>query len=165
MQLPYTLCIGEINLTTKIITLSELFSFVSEFSRLQYEWSSDCWCIWKWFWVNACLQWRKYFHFIGEVFLYFFFSNLSRLFWLHMRVSSSISIRRDRIRTLLSLCPGCSCAQRRLDKIALLFRYMYNVCRDRDRDRGEPCHGKMLALGDLFIDFCLFFAFPTRHSR
>jgi hypothetical protein len=30
--------IGELaNLTTKIITLSELFSFVSEFSRLQYE--------------------------------------------------------------------------------------------------------------------------------
>jgi hypothetical protein len=30
--------IGELdNLTTKIITLSELFSFVSELSRLQYE--------------------------------------------------------------------------------------------------------------------------------
>jgi hypothetical protein len=30
--------IGELaNLTTKIITLPELFSFVSEFSRLQYE--------------------------------------------------------------------------------------------------------------------------------
>jgi hypothetical protein len=44
--------IGELaNLTTKIITLSELFSFVSEFSRLQYEWSSDCWCIWKSFGV------------------------------------------------------------------------------------------------------------------
>jgi hypothetical protein len=30
--------IGELaNITTKIITLSELLSFVSEFSRLQYE--------------------------------------------------------------------------------------------------------------------------------
>jgi hypothetical protein len=39
-----------------------LLSFVSEFSRLQYEWSSDCWRIWKSFGVNACLQRRKYFH-------------------------------------------------------------------------------------------------------
>jgi hypothetical protein len=61
--------IGELsNLTTKIITLLEFFNFDSEVSRLQYEWSSDCWCIWKSFGVNACLQWRKYFHFIGEVF-------------------------------------------------------------------------------------------------
>jgi hypothetical protein len=50
---------------------------------------------------------EMYFHFIGEVFLYSFFSNLSRLFWLHMRVSWSISMRRDRIRALLSL-PGSS---------------------------------------------------------
>jgi hypothetical protein len=53
------------NLTTKFITLWELFSFISKFSRLQYEWSSDCWCVWKSLGVNACLQWRKYFHFIG----------------------------------------------------------------------------------------------------
>jgi hypothetical protein len=34
---------GELeSLATKIITLSDLFSFVSEFSRLQYEWSYDC---------------------------------------------------------------------------------------------------------------------------
>jgi hypothetical protein len=34
-------------LITKIITLLEFFNFVSEVSRLQYEWSSDCWCFWK----------------------------------------------------------------------------------------------------------------------
>jgi hypothetical protein len=56
--------IGELaNLTSKIITLLEFFNFVSEVSRLQYEWSSDCWCIWKSFEVNACLQWRNVFSF------------------------------------------------------------------------------------------------------
>jgi hypothetical protein len=35
------------NLTTKIITLWEFLNFVHEVSRLQYGWSSDCWCIWK----------------------------------------------------------------------------------------------------------------------
>jgi hypothetical protein len=35
------------NLTTKIITLLEFFNFVSEVFRLQYEWSSDRWCIWS----------------------------------------------------------------------------------------------------------------------
>jgi hypothetical protein len=42
-------------LTTKIITLWEFFNFVREVSHL-YEWSSDCWCIWKSLGVNACLQ-------------------------------------------------------------------------------------------------------------
>jgi hypothetical protein len=51
------------NLTTKIITLLEFFNFVSKVSRLLYEWSSDCWCVWKSFGVNACLQWRNVFSF------------------------------------------------------------------------------------------------------
>jgi hypothetical protein len=69
------------NLTTKFITLLELFSFVSKFSRLQYEWSSDYWCIWKSFGVNACLQWRKYFHFIGYLLdTFVFFVNFPTLF-------------------------------------------------------------------------------------
>jgi hypothetical protein len=42
-----------------------ILQFCLRGSRLQYEWSSDCWCIWKSFWVNACLEWRKYFDFIG----------------------------------------------------------------------------------------------------
>jgi hypothetical protein len=58
-------------LTTKIITLSEFLNFVCEVSRLQYEWLSDCWCIWKSFGVNACLQWRNVFSFhwksVGEL--------------------------------------------------------------------------------------------------
>jgi hypothetical protein len=53
---------GELT-TTKIITLWEVFNFVSEVSCLLYEWSSDCWCIWKSFGVNACLHWRNVFSF------------------------------------------------------------------------------------------------------
>jgi hypothetical protein len=85
------------NLTTKIITLWEFLNFVNEVSRLQYEWSSDCWCIWKSLGVNACLQFNEemYFYFIGEVFLYSFLWIFRVYFWLHMRVSWSISKRRD----------------------------------------------------------------------
>jgi hypothetical protein len=96
--------IGELdNLTTEITTLLELFNFVSEVSRLQYEWSSDWRCIWKSLGVNACLQWRNVFIAIGEVFLHSFLRFFRDYLWLHMRVSWSISIRRDRIRALLSL--------------------------------------------------------------
>jgi hypothetical protein len=60
-------------LTTKIITISEFFNFVREVFRLQYEWSSDRWCIWKSFGVNACLQWRNVFSFHWKsVFVQFF---------------------------------------------------------------------------------------------
>jgi hypothetical protein len=41
-------------------SLLEFFNFICEVSRLQYEWSSDCWCIWKSSRVNACLQWKTY---------------------------------------------------------------------------------------------------------
>jgi hypothetical protein len=99
--------IGELNnLTTKIITLLEFLNFVSEVSRLLYEWSSDCWCIWKSFGVNACLQWRNVFsfHFIGEVFLYSFLRIFRGHLWLcTCALAWSISIRTDRIRALLSL--------------------------------------------------------------
>jgi hypothetical protein len=89
--------------TTKIITLLEFFNFVSKVSRLQYEWSSDCRCIWKFFGVNACLQWRNIFISLEKCFCTFF-SRIFRVYlWLHKRVSWSIFIRRDRIWALLSL--------------------------------------------------------------
>jgi hypothetical protein len=63
------------NLTSKIITLLEFFNFGSEVSRLQYEWSSDCWCIWKSF---ECMSSMKkvfsfhrrsvFVHFLGKFF-------------------------------------------------------------------------------------------------
>jgi hypothetical protein len=65
---------------TKIITLWEFLNFVNEVFHLQYEWSSDCWCIWKSLGVNACLQWRNVFSFhCRSVFVQFFvnFSSLS----------------------------------------------------------------------------------------
>jgi hypothetical protein len=107
-----TLYRWETNLTTKIITLLEFFNFVSEVSRLQYEWSSVCWCIWKSLAVNACLQWRNVFSFHWRsVFVPFFLQIFRGYHWLHMRVSWSISKRRDRyehlLRALLSL-PGNS---------------------------------------------------------
>jgi hypothetical protein len=46
---------------------------------------------------------KKVFSFHWIIVFVQFFSNLSMLFWLHMRVCSSISIRRNRIRALLSL--------------------------------------------------------------
>jgi hypothetical protein len=91
------------DLTTKIITLLEFFNFVSEVSRFQYEWSSGCWCIWKSFGLMRVFNEEMYFHFIGEVFLYSFLRIFRGYLWLRMRVSWSISIRRDRIRALLSL--------------------------------------------------------------
>jgi hypothetical protein len=95
--------IGELaNLAmTKIITLIEFFNFVSEVSRLQYEWSSDCWCIWKPLGVNACLQWRNVFSFhwrsaLCKIFCEVIFDCACALAW-------SISLRRECIRALLSL--------------------------------------------------------------
>jgi hypothetical protein len=93
--------IGELTiLTTKIITLLEFINFVSEVSRLQYEWSSDCWCIWKSLGVNACLQRRNVFSFHWEVFLYSFLWIFRGYLWLHMRPGNS--------RTIVSLrIPSC----------------------------------------------------------
>jgi hypothetical protein len=52
-----TISVSWPNLTTKIITLWEVFNFVSEVSRLLYEWSSDCWC-----WRNVfSFHWRSVF--------------------------------------------------------------------------------------------------------
>jgi hypothetical protein len=110
-------CIGVLrpNPTTKIITLWEVFNFVSKVSRLLYEWSSDCWCIWKSFSLFPqcwrCCHMREvagsipglvfieemYFHFIGEAFLYSFLRIFRVYLWLHMHISSSISMRRDRM--------------------------------------------------------------------
>jgi hypothetical protein len=111
--------IGELdNLTTKIITLSELFSFVSEFSRLQYEWSSDCWCIWKSFEVNACLQWRKYYHFIGEVFLHsFFLLRICRGYFDCTCALAHQSLCAGIVYEHYCLCPGWPCARRSFKKV------------------------------------------------
>jgi hypothetical protein len=76
------LCRWATNLATKFITLLEFLNFVSEVSRLQYEWSSDRWhgwCIWKSFGVNACLQWRNVFSFHWRSVFVQFFANFSRL--------------------------------------------------------------------------------------
>jgi hypothetical protein len=90
--------VGELaNLTTKIITLLEFFNFVSEVSRLQYEWLSDGGCIWKSFGVNVCLQWKMYFHFIGEVFCTVFSQICGGYFDCTCTLAPSISLRRDRI--------------------------------------------------------------------
>jgi hypothetical protein len=66
-------------LSVKIITLLEFFNFVSEASRFQYEWSSDCWCIWKSLGVNACLQWRNVFSFHWSSVFEQFFAKFSML--------------------------------------------------------------------------------------
>jgi hypothetical protein len=72
---------------------------------LQDVWSGDCWIIWKSLGVNACLQWRNVFSFHWRsVFVQFFCEFFEFIFdCTHMRVSWSISKRRDRIRALLSL--------------------------------------------------------------
>jgi hypothetical protein len=62
-----------------MITLFEFFNFVSEVSSLQYEWSSDCWCIWKYLGVNAYLQWRNVFSFHWRSVFVQFLANFSRL--------------------------------------------------------------------------------------
>jgi hypothetical protein len=106
-QLSIYVLVSWVYITIKIITLLEFFSFVSEVSRLQYEWSSDCWCIWKLFGINACLQWRKYFHFIGELFLYSFFAKFA-LVW------SISSLHAGIVYEHYCLCPGWRCARRSL---------------------------------------------------
>jgi hypothetical protein len=45
------------------------------------EWSSDCWCIWKSFRVNACLHWRNVFSFHWRsVFVQFFYEFFEFIF-------------------------------------------------------------------------------------
>jgi hypothetical protein len=105
-------------LTTKIITLLEFFNFVSEVSLLQCEWSSDCWCIWKSLGVNACLQWRKYFHFIGEVFLYNFFlsTRICRGYFDCTYALAHQSLYAGIVYEHHCLCPGWPCERRRFKK-------------------------------------------------
>jgi hypothetical protein len=110
--------------TTKIITLLEFFNFVSEVPRLQYKWTSDCWCVWKSFGVNACLQWRKYFHFIEEIFCEF----VEVILTSHGAFAPSISISRDRIWALLSL-PRLALRTEKHEKVVYVH-YRDIMCRE-----------------------------------
>jgi hypothetical protein len=118
------------SLMTKIITLSELFSFVSAFSRLQYEWSSDRWCNWKLFGVNACLQWRKYVHFIGEVFLYSFL-RICRGYFDCTCALADQSLYAGIVYEHYCLCPGWPCARRSFKKeVYIMYRECWAVKRN-----------------------------------
>jgi hypothetical protein len=113
-------------LTTKIITLWEFFNFVREVSHLQYEWSSDCWCIWNSLGVKSSI--KKCIFISSEKCFCTVFLRIFRVYlWLHMRVSWSISKRRDRIRALLSVPWLAYNRAEGFQESSLLYMFAMNV--------------------------------------
>jgi hypothetical protein len=110
------------NLTTKIITLIEFFNFVSEVSRLQYEWLlSDCWYIWKYLGVNACLQWRNVFSFHWRsVFVNFFCKFFEFIFDCTCALADQ-SLYAGIVYEHYWLCPGWPYAQKSFKKVGLVY--------------------------------------------
>jgi hypothetical protein len=119
---------GRIGELTKIITLLEFFNFVSEVSRLQYEWSSDCWCIWKSLRVNTCLQWRNVFSFHWRSVLVF-------CEFYEVIIDSTCALADQFLYAGIvyehyCLCPGWPCARKSFKNVGLwnwLYMYMKQI--------------------------------------
>jgi hypothetical protein len=94
----------------------KFFSFVSEVSRLQYEWSSDCWGIWKSLGVNACLQWNDW----RSVFVHFFCEFFEVIVDCTCALADQ-SLYAGIVYEHYCLCPGWPCARKSFKKVHVVY--------------------------------------------